>query len=51
MRAEAAERLVAAQLTAPAHADRSARLYAEAVVLLGFLDGPGTAGETTSQRA
>lgn len=44
VRAEAAERLeVAAQLTAPAHADRAARLRAEAVVLLHFLDGPGTA--------
>ncbi|MEU9897897.1 hypothetical protein AB0H69_26160 [Streptomyces phaeochromogenes] len=44
VRAEAAERLEAAeQLTAPAHADRAARLRAEAAVLLGFLDGPGTA--------
>ncbi|MEU3522444.1 hypothetical protein AB0E62_00965 [Streptomyces sp. NPDC038707] len=41
VRAEAAERLAAAeQLTAPAHADRAARLRAEAAVLLGFLDGP-----------
>lgn len=44
VRAEAAERLeVAAQLTAPAHADRAAQLRAEAAVLLRFLDGPGTA--------
>ncbi|MEU2515775.1 hypothetical protein [Streptomyces syringium] len=44
VRAEAAERLeAAAQLTAPAHADRAARLRAEAAVLLRFLDGPGTA--------
>lgn len=42
--AEAAERLeVAAQLTAPAHADRAAQLRAEAAVLLRFLDGPGRA--------
>lgn len=39
VRAEAAERLeAAAQLPAPAHADRVARLRAEAAVLLGFLD-------------
>ncbi|MEH0418377.1 hypothetical protein [Streptomyces sp. B21-083] len=39
VRAEAAERLdAAAQLTAPAHADRAARLRAEATVLLRFLD-------------
>lgn len=44
VRTEAAERLdAAAQLTAPAHADRAARLRAEAAVLLRFLDGPGTA--------
>jgi uncharacterized protein YqeY len=44
VRAEAAERLeVAAQLTAPAHADRAAQLRAEAAVLLRFLDGSGTA--------
>ncbi len=44
VRAEAAERLeAAAQLTAPAHADRAARLRAEAAVLLRFLDEPGTA--------
>jgi hypothetical protein len=44
VRAEASERLeAAAQLTAPAHADRAARLRAEAAVLLRFLDGPGTA--------
>ncbi|MEU1670972.1 hypothetical protein ABZ752_02930 [Streptomyces roseifaciens] len=44
VRAEAAERLeAAAQLTALAHADRAARLRAEAAVLLRFLDGPGTA--------
>ncbi|WP_093775658.1 hypothetical protein [Streptomyces sp. yr375] len=44
VRAEAAERLeVAAQLTAPAHADRAARLREEAAILLRFLDDPGTA--------
>ncbi|WP_330342725.1 hypothetical protein [Streptomyces sp. NBC_00557] len=44
VRAEAAERLeVAARLTAPAHADRAARLRAEASVLLRFLDDPGPA--------
>ncbi|WP_327238412.1 hypothetical protein OG349_02265 [Streptomyces sp. NBC_01317] len=44
VRAEVAERLEAAtQLTAPAHADRAARLRAEAAVLLRFLDGPDTA--------
>ncbi|WP_134035028.1 hypothetical protein [Streptomyces bluensis] len=44
VRAEAAERLeAAAQLTAPAHADRAGQLRAEAAVLLRFLDGPGTA--------
>jgi uncharacterized protein YqeY len=44
VRAEVAERLeAAAQLTAPAHAERAARLRAEAAVLLGFLDGSGTA--------
>jgi uncharacterized protein YqeY len=44
VRAEAAERLeAAAQLTAPAHADRAAQLRAEAAVLLRFLDGSGTA--------
>jgi uncharacterized protein YqeY len=44
VRAEIAERLAAAaQLTAPAHADRVARLRAEAAVLLRFLDGPGIA--------
>ncbi|MFI0780056.1 hypothetical protein [Streptomyces sp. NPDC021212] len=43
VRAEAAERLEAAeQLTAPAHAERAARLRAEAAVLLRFLDGPGS---------
>ncbi len=42
VRAEADERLeAAAGLTAPAHADRVARLRAEAAVLLGFLDGHG----------
>lgn len=42
VRAEADERLTAArQLTAPAHADRAARLRAEAAVLLRFLDGSG----------
>jgi uncharacterized protein len=40
VRAEAAERLdAAAQLTAPAHAERAARLRAEADVLLRLLDG------------
>ncbi|MFC9926483.1 hypothetical protein [Streptomyces sp. NPDC127190] len=44
VRAEAAERLAAAaHLTAPAHADRAARLRAEAAVLLRFLDGPAGA--------
>lgn len=44
VRAEAAERLdVAATLTAPAHADRAARLRAEAAVLLRFLEEPGVA--------
>lgn len=44
VRAEADERLEsAAQLTAPVHAERAARLRAEADVLLRFLDGPGTA--------
>ncbi|MFC8278215.1 hypothetical protein ACFUJR_37980 [Streptomyces sp. NPDC057271] len=44
VRAEATERLeAAAQLTAPAHADRAERLRAEAAVLLRFLDGPGAA--------
>ncbi|MFI9603220.1 hypothetical protein ACIHCX_25805 [Streptomyces sp. NPDC052043] len=44
VRAEATERLeAAAQLTTPAHADRAARLRAEASVLLRFLDGDGTA--------
>ncbi|WP_280671786.1 MULTISPECIES: hypothetical protein [unclassified Kitasatospora] len=42
VRAEAVERLeAAAQLSAPAHAERAARLRAEAAVLLGLLDGPG----------
>lgn len=41
VKAEAAERLeAAAQLTAPAHAHRAARLRAEAAVLLHFLDDP-----------
>ncbi|MFE9453898.1 hypothetical protein [Streptomyces sp. NPDC006739] len=49
VRAEADERLeVAAGLTAPAHADRAARLRAEAAVLLRLLDSPGTAQETAS---
>jgi uncharacterized protein len=40
VRAEADERLeAAAQLTAPAHVDRVARLRAEAAVLQHFLDG------------
>ncbi|KAF4408834.1 MULTISPECIES: hypothetical protein [Streptomyces] len=39
VRAEVTERLDAArQLTAPAHAERVARLRAEAAVLTGFLD-------------
>lgn len=39
VRAEATERLeAAAHLTSPTHADRAARLRAEAAVLLGFLD-------------
>lgn len=43
VRAEVAERLEAAdRLSAPAHAERAARLRAEAAVLLGFLDGTGT---------
>lgn len=43
VRAEVAERLEAAeQLTAPVHADRVARLRAEAAVLLRFLDDHGT---------
>ncbi|MEV6567967.1 hypothetical protein [Streptomyces kronopolitis] len=43
VRAEAAERLdAAAQLDPSAHADRVARLRAEAAVLLRFLDGHGT---------
>ncbi|MET7484432.1 hypothetical protein [Streptomyces sp. NPDC005538] len=43
VRAEAGERLeAAAQLTAPAHADRVARLRAEAAVLHRFLDGHDT---------
>ncbi|MCK7624418.1 hypothetical protein MUU72_15115 [Streptomyces sp. RS10V-4] len=41
VRAEVEERLAAAaQLTAPAHADRAATLREEAAVLLRFLDGP-----------
>ncbi|MFJ5679423.1 hypothetical protein [Streptomyces sp. NPDC093097] len=44
VRAEAAERLdAAAQLTAPAYAERAARLRAEAAVLRRFLDGPDAA--------
>ena len=43
VRAEVTERLdAAARLTAPPHADRIARLHAEADVLLRFLDGHGT---------
>ncbi|WP_069812356.1 hypothetical protein [Streptomyces sp. TP-A0874] len=43
VRAEAAERTAAAAgLTAPAHADRAARLHAEADVLFRLLDGRGT---------
>ncbi|MFI0818664.1 hypothetical protein ACH4TX_22845 [Streptomyces sp. NPDC021098] len=41
VRAEADERLeAAAQLTAPVHAERAARLRVEADVLLRFLDAP-----------
>ncbi|MFE6690225.1 hypothetical protein ACFVFQ_27610 [Streptomyces sp. NPDC057743] len=41
VRAEADERLAAAdQLTAPTHAERAARLRAEAAVLLRFLNEP-----------
>ncbi|MEU0596956.1 hypothetical protein ABZ484_01625 [Streptomyces sp. NPDC006393] len=44
VRAEATERLeAAAQLTVPAHAERVARLRAEAAVLLRLLDGHGPA--------
>ncbi|MEK8168897.1 hypothetical protein NKH77_00915 [Streptomyces sp. M19] len=44
VRAEAEERLrVAAELTAPAHAERAERLRAEAGVLLRLLEGPGSA--------
>ncbi|MFC5658180.1 hypothetical protein [Streptomyces nogalater] len=51
VRAEAAERLeAAARLTAPAHADRAARLRAEADVLLGFLDGAEPAQDTPATR-
>jgi hypothetical protein len=47
VRAEAAERLdAAALLTAPAHADRGARLRAEAAVLLRFLDDQDQAPRT-----
>ncbi|MEU9477943.1 hypothetical protein [Streptomyces sp. NPDC048191] len=43
VRAEAEERLtLAGRFTAPAQADRAARLRAEAAVLLRVLDGPGT---------
>ncbi|MCX4549926.1 GatB/YqeY domain-containing protein [Streptomyces sp. NBC_01267] len=52
VRAEVAERLEAAeQLTAPAHADRAARLRAEAAVLLRFLDGPGAEQDTARRVA
>lgn len=45
VRAEAGERLAAAAgLTSPAHADRAARLRAEAAVLLRFLDDQDTPG-------
>ncbi|MFG2812550.1 hypothetical protein [Streptomyces sp. NPDC048410] len=51
VRAEAAERLeVAARLTAPAHAERAARLRTEAAVLHRFLDGPGSGQDTASAR-
>ncbi|KQX65286.1 hypothetical protein [Streptomyces sp. Root1310] len=44
VRAEADERLAAAaQLTAPAHAERAALLRAEAAVLLRFLQAPDPA--------
>lgn len=50
VRAEATERLdAAAQLKAPAHADRVARLRAEAAVLHRFLDGHGTPENTADQ--
>lgn len=43
VRAEAAERMdTATQLTAPAHADRAARLRAEATVLFRLLDDHAT---------
>ncbi|MEV6809574.1 hypothetical protein [Streptomyces sp. NPDC051132] len=49
VRTEATERLrAAAQLTAPAHAARAARLRAEATVLLRFLDGPRAEESTAS---
>ncbi|MER6133774.1 GatB/YqeY domain-containing protein [Streptomyces sp. BV286] len=44
VRSEATERLdAAAQLTAPAHAERAARLRAEAAVLLHFLEASDAA--------
>lgn len=44
VQAEAKERLdAAAELTAPAHADRATELRAEAAVLFRFLDGAGAA--------
>lgn len=46
VRAEIAERLTAAaELTAPAYADRAVRLRAEAAVLTGFLDGTASGAE------
>ncbi|MFH9671964.1 hypothetical protein ACH4L5_06715 [Streptomyces sp. NPDC017405] len=49
VRTEATERLrAAAQLTAPPHAARAARLRAEATVLLRFLDGPRAEESTAS---
>ncbi|MBD3930795.1 hypothetical protein IF129_04340 [Streptomyces chumphonensis] len=51
VRSEADERLAAAaRLTAPAYTERATRLRAEAAVLLGFLDGPGTAEDATARR-
>jgi uncharacterized protein YqeY len=50
VRAEAAERLEAAtRLTAPAHAERAARLRAEAEVLLRFLDGTDGADGSSNE--
>ncbi len=44
VRSEVTERLQAAdELSGPAHAERAARLRAEAAVLLRYLDAPGAA--------